>query len=247
MKKSRGSAIGPLTQASLIFGFVTTILGFYFFQLGPIVLVCSLTLSALVALMEHLIARFEALEETLAGRIADRNVEVLRARVKNKYVESMFDAVAKQRYLDLEQLTQPKHEFRTEAEFFNAVSDELRSAKTGDRFKVICTECASGWESRFVRRYVAATQVQANHGVKTFLLKEGLTDGLPDLCRLPENMGLGVVNEERVYLHWRSENDWYGCVFNSKGVASVVLSTFATLEAQADEIKPDSGKPPQAA
>lgn len=189
------------------------------------------------------------------------------AAIQHPYLRALAEVLLERSNVEADALARPAREFRTEAQYFQAAWSDIRSLGKGDRVRVICADCAMRWsQSKPLRRYVienyaavergvdfvrllpvrdqtmvAEARQQASHGLAVVLVSDEAIQELPEWQRIPDDVGIGVVNETRVYFHSVRDKQWYGCVIESAFFASIVLSVFSALEAHGEPVVPNSG------
>jgi hypothetical protein len=192
-------------------------------------------------------------------RVAKRS-----AAIRHPYLKTLAETMLERSAVEADGLARPIREFRTEAQYFQAAWSDMKTLGKGDRVRVICADSPTRWnQSKPLRRYVvenyaavqrgvdfvrvlpargpatvAEARQQASQGVTVVLVPERAIAELPEWQRVPDDVGIGVVNETRVYFHCVRDGQWYGCMFESAFVASLVLSVFAALEAHGEIVTP---------
>jgi hypothetical protein len=254
------NSIGPATWASVIFGLLWSGFSAVYTETGTVVAAMSLNLSLIVALFEHIV-RVTAERDRLRGvieRIESPHMRDLAVRL----LEASGDA--------LEAMARPVQVFHNEFEFFTYGADQLAHLGPRDSIIVACADSLSRWagcphlatwlanNASAVGRGVPFSRIllevepglkphaveQARRGIRTIFLSQSRVDSLPPKCRLPRDMGIAVVNRDRVYIHFGSGATFYGAFIESAMLAALVLSHLELLESNGEVISADT---PQAA
>jgi hypothetical protein len=251
MNSRWSSWIKPFTMASILIGLVITALSFHYTQTGPVVAEVSAALTLIVAVCEAILERVSKIQSDL------RNTSAF----DNRYEGLLADEVVKNTGDVIDLMRNPTQEFRTEGEYFRSAIADLGKLNEGDRVMVVCAETFDRWMSVPIGRWLLANYAatrrgvkftriimarnhsvfpiaaeQAAKGIRIMILDAEKVETLSDLHRIPEDMGIGVINEQRVYIHWGSGQSFHGKFYDNRMLASVVLSVFSTLEANADPL-----------
>jgi hypothetical protein len=254
MKSRWLSLLGPFTMASIVICLLTTVLSFIYTQTGPVVAIVAAHLPLFVALAERKNDTRGDLRymPSFSDPYMQRLAEEVRKTAEETHKAALDALVA---------MEKPGRVFRTEGEFFHFAETRVRPLGEGARVVVACGEPLQRWSSTAIKRWVAANSMSAKRGVdfvriviardhnvlpialeqqaqgiRILIVDPKKIDGLPDLCRIPEDAGIAVVNGEEVYFHNGNSANFYGVFVDSRMLASVVLSMFSTLEANADPL-----------
>jgi hypothetical protein len=186
------------------------------------------------------------------------------AAIRHPYLKTLAELLLERSALDAKALSRPIREFRSEAEYFQAAWSDMQSLAKGDRVRVFCGDCLSRWsQSKPLRRYVienfeavkrgvdfvrvlparneamvSEAHQQASKGIAVVLVSDQAMQALPEWQRVPDDVGIGVVNDARVYFHSIHDQQWYGCVIDSPFLASIVRSVISALEVHGDLVMP---------
>ncbi len=251
MRNKWFSWLRPLTVASILVGVIASALSFAYTKIGPNVALDATFFSVIVAILEGI---REELGKT-PSRLPDTST------FERPYLQKLADEVLKLTGITLTLMLNPVRDFKTDGEFFNFAVTMLNQLSNGDHVFVVCSDMAQHWRSTAITRWVAANYAaakrgvtfkrilvardqnvfpiaaeQAAKGIRVLILDSEKAETLPDLYRIPEDMGIAVVNGERVYMHWGSGQNFYGCFVDSRVLAGVILSVFSTLEANAEAV-----------
>jgi hypothetical protein len=252
MIREINNSIGPATWASIVFGLLWSGFSAIYTETGATVATVSLNLSLIVALFEHT-ARLSAERDRLGCLIAALDSPHL-----GQLGERLVDATAEA----LHAMVRPMRIFHSEAEFFSYACGTLSHLGPNDSIIVACADSLSRWMGcPFLRRWLMENASaagrgvpfsrillevdaglrplaieQASHGIRTILLSQSCVEALPEKCRLPRDMGIAVVNRERVYIHFGAGATFYGAFIESAMLAALVLSHLALLESNGEVI-----------
>jgi len=262
--------LGWATLASASFGIVVSLISFRYSDQGPATLLIGVFGTFCVALFERLDVRGQRLEVGLqASQPARDPLDGLDC----PYLRDLAAEVLAEADAAIERVKAPVREFDTEAEFFASAAKKLATMGPQDWVKVVCADASHRWkDSIFLRRWILANfdavgrgvyiervlvardqevdtfaAEQAEKGINVLKLDQARVDGLAKLCRIQPDMGIAVVNDDHVYIHWGREQHFHGIFVDSKFVAATMLSVFEKLKQHAEPVRrggqprPDAG------
>lgn len=268
MKRGTPVWIGRYTILSIVIGVLFTAVSFYL-DMGDatamILAALAANLTVIVALHEAQIREIQSMREAVASRAT---IETLPNQIHHPWVKILAEFLLGRATHALESLIKPTREFDNEPDYYRAVTDECRQLGNGDQAIAVCTDTPTRWHSKPIGRYLSENaaaarrgasfsriilarqpavldfaQRQANDGIRVLYLKGAAIEQLTTTNRIPEDMGVLVVNSHRVYLHWIANHGWYGCMVESTVLATILLSVVNNLESQADIVRPESHQP----